>query len=193
MSIKKFIISTGDGDLEESELDSSGQRTIGYDDVEQRVQLSKAYVVGDLYVSGSIIGNLTGSVNGNASGGGGASVANTVKFTKSVTALSVGDVVSISANGLSRCNYSDSLLSNVIGVVYASASNEVEVQTYGEIEISTIFGTCTTGSVLFAGAFGSGATYDQIPSGGYITQIGYISGNGPNKLIIQPRVFGIKG
>ncbi len=69
MSIKKFIISSGDGDLEESELDSSGVRTIGYDDVSQRVQLSNAYVIGNLYISGSIYGNLTGSLSGSSTGG----------------------------------------------------------------------------------------------------------------------------
>lgn len=192
MSIKKFIISTGDGELEESELDSSGQRTIGYDDVAQRVQLSKAYIVGDLYVSGSIIGTLTGSVSGSASGGG-SSIPSTVKFTSCSGTVTVGDIVSVGLNGLTRCNNNFDLLSNAFGVVYSSGSGEIQVQTHGEIELRQVNGIVNTGSVLYAGIAGEASTYDNISSGCYITQIGYISGNGTNKLIIQPRVFGQKG
>lgn len=192
MTIKKFILSTGDGELEESEVDSSGNRTIAYDDSLQRVQLSKAYVIGNLYVSGSIVGNLTGSVNGSASSGGSATTS-TVTFTKSTGVITVGDIVALNQNGLARCNYLDSVLSNAIGVVSFSGSNNIEVQTFGEAEIRIAYGAITTGSVLYVGATGSAVTYDQISSGAYITQVGIFSGNGGMKLIIQPRIFGIKG
>jgi hypothetical protein len=190
MSIKRFFISSGDGDMEESELDSSGIRTIGYDDVEQRVQLSKAYVIGNLYVSGSIIGNLTGSVSGSASGGSENNTASsTVTFKNAATALSVGNIVSVGSSGLAKCNNSDNLLSNAIGVVYSSGSSGVEVQVFGEATVSTA-GTYSTGSVMYAGINGEAVTYDQLTSGKYVTQVGIISGNGIGKLIIQPRIFG---
>lgn len=192
MAIKKFLISDGDGDAEESELDSSGIRTIGYDDVQQRVQLSKAYIVGNLYVSGSIFGNLTGSLSGSSTSSGGSTTPSTITFTKSASSLAIGDIVAVGSSGLARCNNSNDLLSNVVGVVYSSGSGQIQVQVFGEATVSTS-GSYNTGSVMYAGSNGQAVTYDQINSGQNITQVGFMSGNGVGKLIIQPRIFGVKG
>lgn len=192
MAIKKFFISDGEGGMEESELDSSGQRTIGYDDTNKRIQLSNAYVINNLYVSGSIIGNLTGSLSGSSTNSGGSTTPSTVKFTKSVGSIAAGDIVAVGSSGLSRCNNSNELLSNVIGVVYSSGSGEIQVQVFGEATVSTI-GSYNTGSIMYAGQNGQAITYDQINSGQNITQVGFMSGNGSGKLIIQPRIFGVKG
>lgn len=194
MAMKKFFISDGEGEIQESELDSFGNQTIVYDDINKIVQLSSAYIVNNLYVSGSIIGNLTGSVDGIAGGGSGNqsnSTPSTINFKKTASPVSVGDIVSIGASGLAKCNNSIDLLSNVIGVIYSSGSNEVEVQVFGEAEVN-ISGNYSTGSMLFAGLAGNAVTYENIPDGNHITQVGFISGNGPGRLIIQPRIFGKK-
>lgn len=192
MAIKKFLISDGSGDTEESELDSSGLRTIGYNDVSKIVELSNAYVINNLYVSGSIFGNLTGSLSGSSTSSGGSTTPSTVLFTKSAAPVSVGDIVAVGPSGLTRCNNSNELLSNVVGVVYSSGSGQIQVQVFGEATVSTL-GTHSTGSVMYAGSNGQAVTYDQIDSGQNITQVGFMSGNGPGKLIIQPRIFGVKG
>lgn len=191
MSIKKFLLSTGNGDCEESELDSFGIRTIGYDDVEKKIIISNAHIIGNLIVSGSISGSLTGSVNGNSGTNSNVDIGNIIKFNKSYGVINVGDIVSIGQNGLARCDNTNDLLSNVFGVVYSSGSGEVQVQTSGEAEVS-IISSYDTGSVLYASVDGAASSYNDISSSCYITQVGFISGNGPGKIIIQPRVFGQK-
>jgi hypothetical protein len=69
MAIKKFILSDGAGDLEESSIDSSGSQTISYDDSIERIIVSNQYISGNLFISGSTFAkNISGSFIGNGSG-----------------------------------------------------------------------------------------------------------------------------
>lgn len=193
MAIKRFLISSGDGDTEESTFNSDGKITIAYDDSQQKIILSDVHISGSITVEGNLTGTtLTGSLSGSTvtnSVGGGASNSINIEFTKIASSVAVGDIVAVGASGLAKCNKSNNLLSNVIGVVASSGSGVVTVQVCGETEIVT-GGNYSTGSLMYAGSDGNAVTYDQLVTGDYVTQVGIMSGNGTGKLIIQPRIFG---
>ena len=183
-----------------SQLSGSGSVSID----ENGVIFSNGGGLSTVYTTGSITGSgeednrvrlkddiylnsVTASFSGDGSGV--YNVIPTVKFTSSSGPVSVGDVVAISPDGLAKCNNSSDTLSNVIGTVYFSGSGEILVQTSGESTV-TVNGSCSTGSMIYAGSTGDVVTYDQLASGDYVTQVGFISGNGIGKIIIQPRIFG---
>ena len=167
--------------------------------IDVRNQLSAGsnitYQTGTIALNNNInIGSITGSFSGSFYGDASTliNIYPKIKFTTSAGLLSVGDIVSISASGLSKANNTSDILSNAFGVVASSGSGEVYVQTSGEIELNSINVSYTTGSVIYVDGAGQGTLYENIPSGGYITQIGYVTGNGAKKIVIVPRVFGQK-
>lgn len=113
-----------------------------------------------------------------------------IVFNYAPQAIQVGHIVALSSSGLMKSDNLNNLLSNAIGVVCYSGSGEIHVQTAGEIELNVIDGTYTTGTVIYVGDVGHGTTYPELVTGNYVTQIGYISGNGGKKIVLQPRVFG---
>lgn len=292
MTIKKFLISSGDGDTEESELDSSGLRTIGYDDVKKVVVLSNAHIINNLYVTGSVSGsfigdgsqltnlsasqitglissvetfnNITGSgtqsnpvvlkdniqlitVTASFSGDGSQitgltaaqisgiissvsssgniigdgtdnnpitlknniqlqsvtasfsgdgsnlynipSISSEIEFTESYGQIQINDIVAIGPNGVTRCEKTNDMLSNVIGVVTNVNGSSVFVKTFGQATVN-FSGNYSRGSTVYVGSGGAVVLYSELVAGDYATQVGYVSGNGDNKIILQPRVYG---
>ncbi len=116
-------------------------------------------------------------------------------FTRStvgVNGIQVNDIVAISGDGiLIKADYSNDYQSNAWGVATKVDGNNYTITMFGEVEINGAL-TKNAGQPLYVGSSGSCVLYSEIPSGKYITQIGYKSFD-DGLVILQPRVFGQKG
>lgn len=106
--------------------------------------------------------------------------------------FSVGNVVALSGS-LVKADYSSDMRSNAMGVISEVVDGTtVKVKLFGEATTVTSGSAITgVGTPLYVGENGNAVTYANIPSGKFITQIGYI---GPNNgyVVLQFRVFGQK-
>ncbi len=111
------------------------------------------------------------------------------------TAPSAKEIVAISGSALCEASNNDSYKSNVFGVVINKPGSNYIIATHGDVQVNGAAGI-NPGELLYVGTNGACTTYDNIPVGNYITQVGIKSINGGTAgeyVILQPRIFGIKG
>ncbi len=102
--------------------------------------------------------------------------------------FAVGNVVALSGSVV-KADYSDNLKSNAIGIVYAADGNDISVKILGEVTVTSASLVSGIGTPVYVGPNGSVVQYSSIPSGKYITQVGYISPTS-GKVILQLKTFG---
>ena len=142
-------------------------------------------------IPNSALQNSSITINGSSvSLGGSATIADQSSMTFTGSGFAVGNVVALSGS-LVKADYSDDTSSNAFGVVSAVAGTTVTVKMFGEATALSASSYSTAGTLLYVGVSGSVTNYAGIPSGKYITQVGILSPNS-GKLIIQPRIYGLK-
>ncbi len=120
-----------------------------------------------------------------------------VSFTSAI-AFAAKDIVCLSsASGeLALADASDENLSNVIGVVAAASTGAgpytTLVQVDGEIEVEDLGAgglNAAVGTPLFVSAT-AGDLSKTVASGDWMTQVGFVSNQAVDKIVLQPRGFG---
>jgi hypothetical protein len=128
-----------------------------------------------------------------------AAVASPTKVTFSgATAFAAKDIVclSVASGELALADASDENLSNVIGVVTANSTGAgpytTIVQVDGEVLVEDLGAgglSATVGTPLFVSAT-AGALSKTVAAGDWMTQVGFVSDQSADKILLQPRGFG---
>ncbi len=114
-----------------------------------------------------------------------------------VGGLTSGNLLAFNASGilaLADANGEES--SNLIGAFIGAgtAPNLARVQVDGEVALSTSLTPFTNGDLVWvAETAGAVTSYAALPAGAYATQVGIVSNDAANKVVLQQRIFGQVG
>ena len=120
-----------------------------------------------------------------------------VTFTGAIS-FAAKDIVclSVASGELALADASDENLSNVIGVVTAASTGAgpytTIVQVDGEVLVEDLSSgglSATVGTPLFVSAT-AGDLSKTVAGGDWMTQVGFVSNQGDDKILLQPRGFG---
>lgn len=206
LTITDNIILIASGAANSAQLDGAGihfgrlpseDARIIYDSVNDWMEIypgisSSLYTgngAGLVNIPNSALQNSSITINGSAvSLGGSATISDPSILTFTGSGFVVGNAVAMSGSYV-KADYSDSLKSNVVGVVSAVDGTSVTIKLFGEVTATSASLVSAVGTPMYLGPSGSVVQYSSIPSGKFATQVGFITPNS-GKIILQPRVFG---
>ena len=110
----------------------------------------------------------------------------------SATGLAEGQIVCLGTGTNAPLVIADKdgdLTTNAIGVIKTIVDTLVTVQLDAEIVVSNL-AAFDLGEAVFVGVAGAAARYSTLVSGDFVTQVGYVSNVGDDKMVIQIKSFG---
>lgn len=131
-------------------------------------------------------------------GSGGSSAGSILTYTASYIGagqtLTAGMIVAVSGTSIYSALNSNEYRSNIIGIVTGTVGQTFNIAIAGEVSASLSGSTQLSGGSIayLSDKSGSYHNYDSISATRYIVQVGIV-GPTQDKIILQPRIFGIKG